>query len=100
MLKTTNSTLFPNETDSYIGRVYVQDNYLPNGTTTYTYFNATPCQNIIPQDDYRYSVLHNYYCPDVNDEHKFTIQGTVGSLPFNNTNQQSLKLLIGYCEDM
>lgn len=72
-LLTTNKTLFPNETESYIGRIYVQDGYLPNGTSTFTYFNATPCQNIIPEDDDRYHILENYYCPNMTKDHNFTV---------------------------
>lgn len=57
---TSNKTLFPNEVESYIGRIYVQESYLPDGTSTFTYFNSTPCQSIIPEDDYRFKVLKDY----------------------------------------
>lgn len=59
-IMTSNTTLFPNEVESYIGRIYVQESYLPNGTSTYTYFNSTPCSSIIPEDDFRYKILENY----------------------------------------
>jgi len=72
-LLTTNKTLFPNEPESYIGRIYVQEGYLPNGTSTFTYFNATSCQNIIPEDDDRYAILGNYSCPNMTSDYLFTV---------------------------
>ena len=33
-------------------------------------------------------------------DYTYSIQGVVGGLPYHNTNQMSLKLLVGYCEEL
>ena len=51
VLLTTNKTVFPDPISQYLSVVYAQQSYDQNHDVTWTYYNSTLCQNVIPEAD-------------------------------------------------
>ena len=96
-----NKTAFYGELSQYVSAVYYQESYNEQGFTNFTYYNSTLCQNVIPEDDPRYSGLVDAYCPDMPANSTFQVQivgGVSTKSPFYGDSKQ-FKLAVGTCEN-
>jgi hypothetical protein len=71
VLIASNKTIFPEKINQYLSVVYAQQSYDQIGNVTWTYYNSTLCQNVIPESDLRYNDLFDWSCPDWSPDSSF-----------------------------
>jgi hypothetical protein len=100
-MASVNKTAFPGDITNYLSAVYWQESYDQSGNTTFTYYNSTLCQNVIPADDPRYNGLVDAFCPDMPAYSTFQVQ-VVGGLATSSAlygDTKQFKLVVGTCEN-
>ena len=67
-------SVFPNDTASYLSALYMVTQYdMLTFEPSYSYYNSTPCENVMSINDTRLDYLNGYTCPDVTNINDFLI---------------------------